>query len=277
MIDNLLYSSSFPFVRYAFIVCILISLCAAVLGVILVLKRFSYLGDGLSHFAFGVVAFAAVIGLTDNLLLVLPLTALCAILLLKTGQNPRVKGDAATAVVSVSSLAVGYLLLNVFSPSANLAGDVCSTLFGSSSLLTLKKSDVILCAVLTAVILIAFVLLYNRIFAVTFDEPFALATGTKASLYNTLLAVLASVVIVMAMKLVGSLLISALLVFPALSALRVFKSFKAVILCAGILSVVCAFAGLAVSVVFSTPAGATVVAADLVAFLIFCAVGKGKK
>lgn len=261
---------SFPFVRYAFAVGLLVAFCASLVGVILVLKRFSFLGDGLSHFAFGVIAVAAVVGVTDNMLLVMPVTILCAVLLLRAGQNAKIKGDAAVAVISVSSLAVGYLLLNIFSTSANVSGDVCSTLFGSTSMLTLTGGDVILCAVVAALMILFYILFYNRIFAVTFDEDFALATGTRAGIFNTATAVMAAVVIVIGMKLVGSLLITALIVFPALSAMRVFKSFRAVVVCATAVSVVGAAVGFLLSLVFSTPVGATMAAADIVIFLLFC-------
>lgn len=265
---------SYPFVRYAFAVGIMVAFCASLLGVVLVLKRFSFLGDGLSHFAFGVVAVAAILGLTDNMLLVLPVTVICAVLLLRAGQNTSVKGDAALAMVSVSSLAVGYLLLNVFSASSNVSGDVCSTLFGSSSILTLKKEDVILCGVICVIVTAVFILFYNRIFSVTFDENFATATGTNANVYNTVIAVISAVIIVLAMELVGSLLISALIVFPALSAMRVFSGFKAVVICSAVVSVSAAALGLILSILFSTPAGATIVAADIVIFLLFCVIGK---
>lgn len=265
---------SYPFVRYAFAVGIMVAFCASLLGVVLVLKRFSFLGDGLSHFAFGVVAVAAIIGLTDNMLLVLPVTVICAVLLLRAGQRTSVKGDAALAMVSVSSLAVGYLLLNVFSASSNVSGDVCSTLFGSSSILTLKKEDVILCGVICVIVTAVFILFYNRIFSVTFDENFATATGTNANVYNTVIAVISAVIIVLAMELVGSLLISALIVFPALSAMRVFSGFKAVVICSAVVSVSAAALGLILSILFSTPAGATIVAVDIVIFLLFCVIGK---
>ncbi len=265
---------SYPFVRYAFAVGIMVAFCASLLGVVLVLKRFSFLGDGLSHFAFGVVAVAAILGLTDNMLLVLPVTVICAVLLLRAGKETSVKGDAALAMVSVSSLAVGYLLLNVFSASSNVSGDVCSTLFGSSSILTLKKGDVILCGVICIVVTAVFILFYNRIFSVTFDENFATATGTNANVYNTVIAVISAVIIVLAMELVGSLLISALIVFPALSAMRVFSGFKAVVICSAAVSVSAAALGLILSILFSTPAGATIVAADIVIFLLFCVIGK---
>lgn len=274
MLETLIMYFSHPFVRYAFVVGIIVAFCASLLGVVLVLKRFSFLGDGLSHFAFGIVAVAAILGLTDNMLLVLPVTVICAVILLRAGQNASVKADAALAVVSVSSLAVGYLLLHKFPVSSNVSGDVCSTLFGSSSLLTLSKSDVILCGIMCTLVVIVFVVFYNRIFSVTFDENFATATGTNGNVYNMVIAVTAAVIIVVAMKLVGSLLISALVVFPALSAMRVFSSFKAVVLCSSVVAVVASGVGIILSVLLETPVGATIVSLNLVFFLIFTIMGK---
>ncbi len=274
MIDTLITYFSYPFVRYAFIVAVLVSFCAALLGVILVLKRFSFLGDGLSHFAFGAVAIAAVIGLTDNMMLVMPVTIICAVLLLRAGQNAGVKGDASLAMVSVSSLAIGYLLLNVFSASTNVAGDVCSSLFGSEAILTLNIGDVVRCIIISVIVVAVFIVFYNRIFSVTFDESFATATGTHAGVYNTLIAIISAVIIVLAMELVGSLLISALIVFPALSAMRVFTGFKSVVICSACISVTAATVGLILSLLFSTPTGATIVAVDMVLFLVFTAIGK---
>ncbi len=226
---------AYPFVRYALIVGVLIALCSSLLGVTLVLKRFSFIGDGLSHVAFGGMSIAAVIGMTDDMPLTLGVTVVCAILLLRTGQNTKIKGDAAIAMLSVGSLAFGYLLMNLFSTSSNLSGDVCSTLFGSTSILTLTQGEVRLCAALSVVVVIVFVLFYNKIFAVTFDEAFAKAVDTKANLYNLLIAVTIAVVIVLAMNLVGSLLISALVIFPALSAMRVYQSFRSVTICSAVL------------------------------------------
>mgnify|MGYP002516337573 FL=1 len=251
-----------------------IPLCSSLLGVTLVLRRFSFIGDGLSHVAFGAMAIAAVLGMTDDMPLTLAVTVVCAVLLLRTGQDTVIKGDAAIAMISVGALAMGYLLMNIFSTSSNLSGDVCSTLFGSTSILTLTRAEVWLCAVLSAVVVAVFVLLYNKIFAVTFDERFARAVGTNAAFYNLLLAVTTAVVIVLAMNLVGSLLISALVVFPALSAMRVFKSFKTVTVCSAAVSVLCALGGILVSVLAGTPVGSTIVAADIVVFAIFSAVGK---
>jgi zinc transport system permease protein len=265
---------NYPFVRYALIVGILIALCSSLLGVTLVLKRFSFIGDGLSHVAFGAMAIAAVLNFSNEMLLVLPITIVCAILLLRTGQNAKIKGDAAVAMISVGSLAIGYLLMNIFSSSSNLSGDVCTTLFGSTSILTLSTTEVWLCIALSAVVLAVFVLFYNKVFSVTFDEDFARATGVKASLYNLILAVVIAVIIVLAMNLVGSLLISALVIFPALSAMRVFKSFKSVTVCSAVLSVICTLLGICISIVYGTPVGSTIVAVDIAAFAIFTVIGK---
>ena len=263
---------SHPFVRYAMIVGVLIALCSSLLGVTLVLKRFSFIGDGLSHVAFGAIAVASVLKLTNQMLLVLPVTVVCAILLLRTGQNTRIKGDAAVAMVLVGAMAFGYLLMNKFSTSSNLTGDVCSTLFGSTSIITLSKNDVWLCLVLSVVVIIIFVLFYNTIFAVSFDENFARSAGTKAGFYNLLIAIVIAVIIVLAMNLVGSLLISALVIFPALSAMRLFGSFKKVTLFSAAFSVICAFLGIMISILAGTPVGSTIVAADIIAFAICCGV-----
>ena len=268
---------SYPFVRYAFIVGVLIALCSSLLGVTLVLKRFSYIGDGLSHVAFGAIAIASVLGVTDNMLLVLPATVVCAVLLLNTGGQAKIKGDATIAMISVGSLAIGYLLMNVFSTSSNLSGDVCSTLFGSTSLLTLTLTDVVLSIVLSVAVVTLFILFYNRIFAVTFDESFARASGTAVNAYNLLIAVIIAVVIVLGMNLVGSLLVSALIIFPALSAMRVFKSFLSVTVCSAVLSVVCATVGMLTSIIWGTPVGSTIVAVDIMAFLLFLAAGKMRR
>ena len=269
IIEKLAFYMEFPFVRYAIIVGVLISLCSSLLGVTLVLKRYSYIGDGLSHVAFGALAVASIFKLTNNMLLILPVTIVVAILLLCTGKDTRIKGDAAVAMVSVGALAIGYLLMNIFSSSANISGDVCTTLFGSTSILTLKASDVYLCVGLSVAVLAVFVLFYNKIFAITFDEKFAQATGVNAALFNLLIAVIIAVIIVLAMNLVGALLVSALVVFPALSAMRVFKSFFTVTIAAATISVVCSLAGILVAILAGTPVGSTIVAMDIVAFLGF--------
>ena len=252
----------------------LIALCSSLLGVTLVLKRYSFIGDGLSHVAFGAMAIAAVVGLTNSMPLVLFITVLSAVLLLRMGKNAKIKGDAAIAMISVGSLAIGYLLMNLFSTSSNLSGDVCSTLFGSTSILTLTSFDVWMCVILSVIVVIFFILLYNKIFSVTFDENFARATGQKASLYNLMIAIVIAVIIVVSMQLVGSLLISALVIVPALSAMRVFRSFKSVTVCAAIVSVICALIGLLTSILAGTPVGSTIVAVDIAVFLIFSVIGK---
>ena len=273
MLETLTLYLQYPFVRYAMIVGVLIALCSSLLGVTLVLKRFSFIGDGLSHVAFGAMAIAAVLNLSNNMLLILPITVICAVLLLRTGQNAKIKGDAAIAMISVGALAFGYLIMNIFSTSSNLSGDVCSTLFGSTSILTLSRGEVRLCAVLSVLVVLIFLFFYNKVFAVTFDEDFASATGTRANAYHLLIAVVIAVIIVLAMNLVGSLLISALVIFPALSAMRLFRSFKSVTVCSALLSVVCAFLGIAVSILAGTPVGSTIVAVDVAAFAICCAAG----
>ena len=274
MFETLHMYFQYPFVRYALIVGVLIALCSSLLGVTLVLKRFSFIGDGLSHVAFGAMAIASVLNITNNMLFILPVTVICAILLLRAGQNTRIKGDAAIAMISVGALAIGYLLMNLFSTSPNISGDVCSTLFGSTSILTLTKGEVWLCAILSIVVVAIFILFYNTIFAVTFDENFAKATGTRANAYNLLIAVVIAVIIVLAMNLVGSLLISALVIFPALSAMRLFKSFRSVTISAAVMSVISATAGILISILAGTPVGSTIVAVDIAVFLVSYGIGR---
>ncbi len=268
---------SYPFVRYAVIVGVLVALCSSLLGVTLVLKRFSFIGDGLSHVAFGAIAIASVANLSNQMIIVLPVTVISAVLLLRTGQNKKIQGDAAIAMISVGALAFGYLLMNVFSTSSNLSGDVCSTLFGSTSILTLTEEEVILTVVLSAVVMLIFVLCYHKIFAVTFDEAFAKATGTKTEYYNLMIAVVIALIIVLAMNLVGSLLISALVIFPALSAMRLFRSFFHVTVFSAILSVVCALLGIALSILAGTPVGATIVAVDVAGFFVCVLIAAGNR
>ncbi len=274
--EKLILYLQFPFVRYALIVGILIALCSSLLGVTLVLKRFSFIGDGLSHVAFGAMAISGVLGVTNDTLVVLPITVVCAVLLLKTGQNTKIKGDAAIAMISVGALAFGYLLMNIFSTSSNLSGDVCSTLFGSTSILTLRKEEVWLCIALSIVVVLFFIFFYNKIFDVTFDENFARSAGTKVDLYNLIIAVIIAVIIVLAMNLVGSLLISALIIFPALSAMRLFNSFKSVTICSAVISVVCALSGIFVSILAGTPVGSTIVAVDVAVFFVCLILGSVK-
>ena len=273
LIEKLSFYLEFPFVRYAIIVGVLVSLCSSLLGVTLVLKRYSYIGDGLSHVAFGALAIASVLKLSNNMFLILPVTVAVAILLLCTGKNTRIKGDAAVAMVSVGALAIGYLLMNIFSTSANISGDVCTTLFGSTSILTLKLEEVYLCIVLSGVVLFSFILFYNKIFSITFDENFARATGVNTTAFNLLIVVIVAVIIVLAMNLVGALLVSALVVFPALSAMRVFKSFFSVTIAAATISVICSLIGIVIAILAGTPVGSTIVAADIVAFGLFYSIG----
>ena len=274
MIGTIRMYLQFPFVRYALIVGVLIALCASLFGVTLVLKRFSFIGDGLSHVAFGALAIAGVLHLSDDMVLVMPVTILCAVLLLRTGQRTRIRGDAAIAMISVGALAVGYLMMNIFNASSNLSGDVCSTLFGSTSILTLTTGEVWMSVVLSVAVVVIFLLFYNRIFAVTFDENFARAAGTRVEAYNLLIAVVIAVIIVLAMNLVGSLLISALIIFPAMSAMRLFRSFRAVTIASAVLSVFCALMGILIAILASTPVGSTIVAMDILAFLICLAVAR---
>ena len=268
IVEKLFLYLNYPFVQYALIVGVLIALCSSLLGVTLVLKRFSFIGDGLSHVSFGALAIASILNLTDKMVLVLPITIICAILLLRTGQNTKIKGDAAIAMISVGALAFGYLLMNLFAKSSNLSGDVCSTLFGSTSILTLSKGEVWLCTILSIIVLLIFIFFYHKIFDVTFDENFARAAGTKVDNYNLLIAIVIAIIIVLAMKLVGSLLISALIIFPALSAMRMFHSFKSVTICSAIFSVICATIGMVIAIVAGTPVGSAIVAVDVVAFFL---------
>jgi len=276
MIDKLILYLSFPYVRYAIIVAVLIALCSSLLGVTLVLKRYSYIGDGLSHVAFGALAIATVLNFTNRMVIVLPLTIISAILLLRKGQNTKVKGDAAIAMISVGALAFGYLIMNLFPSSSNVSGDVCSTLFGSTSLLTLAETEVWISGILAIIVVGIFILFYNKIFAITFDENFANAVGTNVGFYNLLIATVIAVIIVLAMNLVGSLLMSALVIFPALSAMSILKSFKRVIIFAAISSVICALAGLLISILGGTPVGSTIVAVDVVMFFVCYVIGKVK-
>ena len=269
ILQELSFYLSYPFVRYALIVGVLIALCSSLLGVTLVLKRFSFIGDGLSHVAFGAMAVATIFKLVNNTIFIMPVTIIAAVLLLRTGQNTKIKGDAAIAMLSVSALAVGYLVMNIFSTSANVSGDV-----GSTTILTLTEGEVISCIIMSVLVVAFFILFYNRIFAVTFDENFTKAIGKNAEGYNLMIAVITAVIIVLAMSLVGSLLISALIIFPALSAMRVARSFKGVVVYAAILSVVGAFFGIVLSILCSTPVGATIVILDLILFFINCIIGK---
>ena len=275
LLEQLRLYFSYDFVRFAFIAGVLISLCAGLLGVVLVLKRYSMIGDGLSHVAFGAMAVAAVLGFAP-MTVALPVTVAVAVLLLLAGEKQLIKGDSAIAMLSAGSLAVGYLLLNLFpsTDTGSLSGDVCASLFGSTSMMTLSGSDVWLCVGLSAAVIAFFVLFYHKIFAVTFDEGFATSAGVRVRAYNFLIAAVSGVVIVLAMKLVGALLISSLIIFPALSAMRLFRSFRSVAICSAVLSVVGSLTGLLLALLLSTPTGASVAVVHIVIFMVFFLLGK---
>ncbi len=267
------YITQHQFVQHAIIVCVLIALCSSLIGSTLVLKRFSFIGDGLSHVAFGTLAVATAFGAVSSTPVVMVVTVICAIVLLQIGKNTRIRGDAAIAMLSVGALAVGYLAMNLLPGSSNVAGDVCSSLFGSTSMLTIFSGEMWMCVGMSALVIAVFVFFYNKIFAVTFDEEFASATGTKVGFYNAVISVIIAVIIVLAMELVGSLLVSALVIFPALSAMRMFKNFRSVIICSAVISVLCALVGIVVSILAETPVGSTIVVANIAAFLVCCLIG----
>lgn len=264
----------YPFVRNAVIVGVLISLCSAIIGVSLVLKRLSFIGDSLAHTVFGIMTLGAVVGFLENMLVVTAVTIVITVIVTKSTANREIKGDALLTLMSVSSLGLGYLVMSVSNTSANLAADVCSTLFGSTSILTLTSTEVLLCIILTIIVITIYVLFYNKLFAITFDEEFSKATGVNVNIYNLIISVILAIIIVLAINLVGSLLISALIIFPALAAMRVFNSFKSVIICAAIFSVICSSLGLMISILQGTPVGSTIVGIDLLGFLIFSIIGR---
>lgn len=274
IIEKLRFYMSYPFVVYALVVGVLIALCSSLFGVSLVLKRFSFIGDGLSHVAFGAMSVSAVLNLANDTLLTMPITILVAIILLKLGDNAKIKGDALIAILSVGSLAIGYMLVNMFSSSANVSGDVCTSLFGSTSILTLTKTEVIVCITMSAVVISLYMIFYNKIFAITFDETFAKATGVNTERYNLFIAIIIAIIIVLGMNLVGSLLISALIVFPALSAMRLMKTFRAVVICSAVMSIICALLGILSSMLLSTPVGSTIVLANIILFILSSIIGK---
>ena len=264
---NILTMFSFPFMQRALIAGVLVSLCAALLGVSLVLKRYSMIGDGLSHVSFGALAIAVALGVTP-LWFSIPVVILAAFLLLRVADNPRWNSDAAIAARSASALAIGIL---VISRTTGMTTDVDNYMFGS--VLAMSKADVVLSVILCLAVLVLFILFYHKLFAVTFDESFSRATGLKVERYNTLLAILTALTIVLGMRMMGAMLISSLIIFPALTAMRLFRSFRGVVVCAAVTSVACFCAGLTISFAFSTPVGATVVAADLTVFLVSCLLG----
>ena len=274
IIEKLRFYMNYPFVVYALVVGVFIALCSSLFGVSLVLKRFSFIGDGLSHVAFGAMSVSAVLNLANDTLLTMPITILVAIILLKLGENAKIKGDALIAILSVGSLAIGYMLVNMFSSSANVSGDVCTSLFGSTSILTLTKTEVIVCITMSLVVISLYVIFYNKIFAITFDETFAKATGVNTERYNLFIAIIIAIIIVLGMNLVGSLLISALIVFPALSAMRLMKTFRAVVICLAVMSIICALLGILSSILLSTPVGSTIVLANIILFILSSIIGK---
>ena len=274
IIEKLRFYMNYPFVVYALVVGVFIALCSSLFGVSLVLKRFSFIGDGLSHVAFGAMSVSAVLNLANDTLLTMPITILVAIILLKLGENAKIKGDALIAILSVGSLAIGYMLVNMFSSSANVSGDVCTSLFGSTSILTLTKTEVIVCITMSLVVISLYVIFYNKIFAITFDETFAKATGVNTERYNLFIAIIIAIIIVLGMNLVGSLLISALIVFPALSAMRLMKTFRAVVICSAVMSIICALLGILSSILLSTPVGSTIVLANIILFILSSIIGK---
>lgn len=274
ILEKLSYYLSFSFVRYALIVGILVSLCASLLGTVLVLRRYSLIGDGLSHAAFGAYSVAATMRLVSDSLLTIPVTVLCAVFLLCMDKKRKVQSDSLIAMISVGALAFGYLVMNVFSTSANVSGDVCTTLFGSTSILTLTKGKVAVSVLISCVTIAAFIFFYNRIFSATFDPDFLRTEDRFAGIYDILVAVITAVVIVLAMNLVGSLLITAILVFPPLSAMRIMKSFKSTVIYSAALGAFSSFLGIMISIVLSTPVGATIVIIDIMIFALHCVAGR---
>jgi zinc transport system permease protein len=266
---------SYRFVRNALAVSVLIALCAALLGVVLILRRFSLIGDGLSHVAFGAATVAATFGIFD-LSLTLPVTIIAAVLILKSGGKRKIMGDAVIAMISAGALAIGYLILDAGGGAANLGGDVCTALFGSSAILSIDTGELIFTFSVTVILIALTVIFYHKLFSITFDERFSKATGTHTDAYNLGIAIVTAIVIVIGMKLAGALLMSALIVFPAMSAMRVCKSFKATLVTSSLIGVICAVFGVLLSMLLETPVGATIAAVDVLAFAAFALVGRRK-
>jgi zinc transport system permease protein len=271
MINLIIEIFSYPFMVRAIVVGLLVSFCAAVLGVGLVLKRYSMIGEGLSHVGFGTLAIAMAFNVAP-LTVSIPVVVFAAFMLLRISENSNIKGDAAIALISTSSLAIGVIVVSI---TTGMNTDVCNYMFGS--ILAMDKFDVRLSIILCSFVIVLFALFYNRIFAVTFDENFARSTGVKASSYNMLIAVLTAITIVLGMRLMGAMLISSLIIFPALTSMRVFKSYKSVIVSSAILAVVCFFIGIVLSYVFAIPSGASIVGVNIIAFLIFSAIKQIKE
>jgi zinc transport system permease protein len=262
-----------PQVPRAVIVGFLTAICASLIGVPLVLKRYSCIGEGLSHVSFLGISLAMVINLTNNILIVMPLTVLTSVVLLGFGTKTKIKGDAAIAMLSVAALSGGYFVLKVFSDRATSAADVCGSLFGSISILTLQESEVWISLFVTIVVVAIFLLFYNRIFAVTFDANFMQATGSRPRVYEILMSVIVGVIVALSMRFVGALLTSALIIFPSISAMRVFKTFRSSIICSSIIAGACAIVGIFASMIYDTPVGSTIVIANIFVFAVFWGVG----
>jgi len=263
MIDTIINMFSFAFLVRAFVVGALVSICASLLGVSLVLKRYSMIGDGLSHVGFFSLALATALN-TAPLYVAIPIVVAAAFLLLRMSENSKIKGDAAVALISTGSLAVGVIII---SQSTGMNTDVCNYLFGS--ILAMKKSDVYLSVALSVTVLFLFILFYNKLFAVTFDETFAKASGVKTGLYNMLIALLTALTIVLGMRIMGAVLISSLIIFPALSSMRLFKKFRSVTVCSAVISILCFFTGIVISYIYATPTGASVVLVNIIVFALF--------
>lgn len=276
MLDTILYYLSYPFVKYAIVVSILIALCSSLLGVVLVLKRFSFIGDSISHVAFSIMAISSILNLTNNMYIVLPGTVLCTILILNNKKGKIKKNDSTLALVSVSSLAFGYILMNIFGGNSNISADVCTTLFGSTSILTLNLSTVVICIIASIITIITFIIVFNKMFAITFDENFARSSGINVERINFIFSIIIGVIIALAMNLVGSLLVTALIIFPAISSMKVFNNFKTITLCSALVSVVCTLIGLIASILASTPVGSSIIVIDLLCYIVFCIIGKVK-
>lgn len=276
MIETLNLYFSYPFVQQAFIVSLLVSICSAMLGVSLVLKRLSFIGDSLSHTAFGLMAIGSFLSFIDDMVFVVITMIICTIFIVRNSGKIHLKGDSLLTLFSVSSVGLGYLLLNLAPNTANLGAEVCSVLFGSTAILTISDFDFLLTVFLSLFVIISYIYLYNKIFSITFDEEFSQVSGSNTNLYNNLFSTLLAIIIVLAINLVGSLLISALIIFPVLSSMRIFKKYSSIIISSIIFSTICTFIGLISSILLSTPIGASIVVIDLIGFLIFSLIGRFK-
>ena len=272
-IDKIIEYWQFPFVKYAFISGILIAVSSSLLGLVLVLKRYSHIGTSLSNVAFGSMSMASVIGLTKEIYLILPVTVASSVILLKKSKS-HFRSDASLAMISLFFLALGYILMNVFKSGPNVAVDVCTTLFGSLSILTLTKTDVLICLVLASIIILFFIFYYNKIFLLTFDESYAKASGLNLEKLNFMLAIIIALTISISLRLVGSLLVCALMVFPTMTAVKICRSFKSISIFVAISSILMAVFGICVSIVFGFPVGPTIVFINALVFMITSIIGK---